>query len=401
MNNGHCCPICSDYSRRRDLLQVKKSSLLPCVNRGSSHTYGSIGITQCEACGHIYNRLFDPKKYDSIYTSSQTTNTVVSSQMATYLEATAKYIYQYTKTPFPMVLEIGGGTGALARILTERSQEVYLVDPSTNENLPENIPGNLVVYKKFFPCTEIQDKKFDLIVLRQVVEHILDVKSLFFSLRSHLAENGTIYLEIPSMDYIARYGSIVDFHYPHVHYFSYSVINRLIFNSGFEIIDFEEIKHGHDFRFMLQKAAIPLEPQRMTHSLQLADYCRLKKVFAARQVSGEDTLDRLKTRLIALYGATANCQAFVGLYEPKLQNVVCVIDDTPSYNEMELCIGGKTVPIRSLPDESFANVDVIIITAYLHDSTIYTKLIRSGFKGDVYTLRSDVERSLDLIAFFS
>ena len=351
-------------------------------------------------CGHIYNRLFDPNKYDSIYTSGPTTNMVVSPRMSTYLEATAKYIFQYTKTPSPIVLDIGGGTGALARILAKSSKKVYLVDPSTKENLHENIPQNLTVHKKFFPCIEIQDKKFDLIVLRQVVEHILDVTKLFLALRTHLGDNGIVYLEIPNMNYIAKYGSIVDFHYPHIHYFSSSVIERVILNIGFQIIDFEEIKDGHDLRFMLQKASIPLEPQSLTQTPEVARSCRLKKEFTAKRLSGEDTLDSLANRTIALYGATANCQAFVGLYEPKLQNVVCVIDDTPSYNEMEVWISGIPIPIRTISDESIENVDTIIITAYLHDSTIYAKLRRSGFLGNIFTLRSNNEKSNDLISLF-
>ncbi len=86
-------------------------------------------IVQCGGCGHIYNAGFDLDGADDLYGAFVLTNTPVSKSMVASVKDTADISLRQAMEN-PVVLEIGGGAGALSLALSERAQEVHLVEPS-------------------------------------------------------------------------------------------------------------------------------------------------------------------------------------------------------------------------------------------------------------------------------
>jgi hypothetical protein len=180
---------------------------------------------------------------------------------------------------------------------------------------------------------------------------------------------------------LRRY-SIVDFHYPHVHYYQHREIETLLARSGFAIVEKFDIKKGHDVGFLLRAQAA--QECNMSPSTVSPDI--LSSAFAERRARAADRLATIDGP-IALYGANAYAQALLGLYQETIP-FAAMFDDTAAYAGQ--CVYGPAGDIRiELPSgDRLAGMAALVITAYLHDVEIARKVSAAGFRGPVYTLRA-------------
>ena len=286
--------------------------------------FGSLAIVCCDDCGHIYNSAFNTNQVDDLYAATVLTNTPVSDSMIKGLENTADFILSRAPAD-PVVVDVGGGTGVLARAMVRRSREVHLVEPSRALTVEQFADTGVTLHQSMFPAPSLGDKMFDVIVSRQVIEHIPDPLSFLVALRSRLNDNGMAYIETPSVEYIQDNLSIVDFHYPHVHYYRRGIMEALFARSGFEVVEMSEIKNGHDVGFLLRaaKARPTQKPAGAPPPPSLAE------ALDRRRTTGKARLGALTGKL-ALYGANAYSQALLGLY-PDGADYALMFDDTPMY----------------------------------------------------------------------
>jgi len=352
----------------------------PPAGLGLEPGFGSLDIVACSGCGHIYNAGFDPDRVDDLYAATVLTNTPVSDSMIRGLEATADYILAHAPEN-PAVADVGGGTGVLAMTMARRAREVHLVEPSRVLRPEDFASRGVTLHQSMFPAPSLGERMFDVIVSRQVVEHIPDPLGFLGSIRSRLESGGIAYIECPSAEYIEATRSIVDFHYPHVHYYRRPALETLLARAGFRVIEVIDVKDGHDRGFLLSAAAESLgTPAPSRHSTGLA------AGLAERVGLGRQRLGALDGT-IALYGANAYSQALLGLY-PESARYGVMLDDTPMYEGQCAYGPGIYIPIRRPSREAFAGLAAVVITSYLHDGAIGHKVRDFGFKGPVLTVRA-------------
>ena len=347
---------------------------------GIAPGFGTLNIVACSSCGHLYNAAFDLDRLDDLYAASVLTNTPVSESMIRNLEVTADYILSRAPA-HPLVVDVGGGTGVLSRTMARRAREVHLVEPSRALRQEDFAGTGVTLHQCNFPAPALGDCRFDVIVSRQVVEHIPEPLPFLEALRARLEAHGVAYIEIPSAEYIDRTRSIVDFHYPHVHYYRREEFEMLLVRAGFEVMEVVDVKDGHDRGFLLRAGrARAVSPPRgeATGSLG-AD-------LAERVQLGRARLNAIDGA-IALYGANAYSQALFGLF-PNAKYAV-MFDDTPQYEGQRAYGPGINLPIRRPSAEALEDVAVVIITAYLHDLGIGQRVRHLGFQGPIYTVRAD------------
>ena len=108
------------------------------------------------------------------------------------------------------ILEIGTGSdGIFYKKLKNLSSEITGYDPSYNGN-------DKSIKKKFF---DYPKKKFDLIIIRHVLEHIKNPVNFLLKLRKNY-HNADLYIEVPNFDYSLKNNKITDLMYEHTNYFT-------------------------------------------------------------------------------------------------------------------------------------------------------------------------------------
>lgn len=361
--------------------RVPMHPFCPPASLGLAPGFGILDIVACSSCGHIYNAGFDPDHVGGLYAAMVLTNTPVSDSMIRNLEQTADYILARAPAN-PVVADVGGGTGVLSRTLARRSREVHLVEPSRALR-PEDFDGSgVTLHQSTFPAPALGDRLFDVIVSRQVVEHIPEPMPFLRAVRSRLRQDGIAYIEVPSAEYIERSRSIVDFHYPHVHYYRRAALETLLARAGLGLLEVIDLKEGHDRGFLLcaaqpQDMAAPPRPAPECTAVDLAEQVRLAREWLTAQPGA-----------IGLYGANAYSQAWLGLFPSDAQYGV-MLDDTPMYEGQRAYGPNVDVEIRRPSADALSGISAVVITSYLHDVVIGRKLRDLGFAGPVFTVRAD------------
>ena len=217
----------------------------------------------------------------------------------------------------------------LARLMAERAECVDLIEPNLSVSNASFDDARIKFLPGFFPAAS-QGQRYDLIVCRQVLEHINQPVQFLEAIRSHLTPTGEAYIEIPCADYIVDNASIVDLHYMHVQYFTAKMFERLLARVGFRILRSWSLKGGHDMGYMLT-----LTPPNAAFLQQSSTALNgLRERLEARWAAGSKKLQALGNEF-AIYGACAYSQSLLGLY-PQMPAPTAVFDDTVGYHDQEI-----------------------------------------------------------------
>jgi 2-polyprenyl-3-methyl-5-hydroxy-6-metoxy-1,4-benzoquinol methylase len=393
-NPAYRCVVCGAFETTI-VLSVDRAPIHAVRPAGATNGFGRLTIVACSGCGHLSNAAFDARQAEELYSALVLTNEPVSPGMIAAVDETAALIMRHLE-PGSAVLEIGGGGGALSLALARRSARVDLIEPCRSLR-PERFIGTGVnLHRAMFPTLAISGRRFAAVVCRQVIEHIPEPAGFLATVRASLADDGIAYIELPSADDILRRASIVDFHYPHVHYYRRSEMEVLLAGAGFEIIDVVDIKDGHDVGFLL-RTQVPWQSARPNPSDTSPR--ALSSALAERRAQG---LRRLATidGPIALYGANAYAQALLGLSQETVRFAV-MFDDTATYAGRSVYGPACDITIEPPSGERLADITAVVIAAYLHDAEIARKVSTLGFRGPIYTLRAPApERPSGITSLF-
>ena len=311
-----------------------------------------------------------------MYRGDVLSNVPVHISMSKNLERIANWIGlpQYASK---RVIEIGAGSGHLSRILAQAAKSVVVFEPSRGlraDMLPE---ANITLVNEPFSASKAGEVA-DLIVCRQVLEHIPDPLVFLREIKASLSDNGCFYLEVPCTEYIEEKASVLDFHYPHVQYFYKSNLFALAAKAGLVAERDWHIMNGHDFGVMMRPQSDRLSEKDVA-PVQFTK--NLDAILKSYLSDGHNFLAELSGN-VALYGASWHGVAFLNAFQSS-SHFVCAFDDNIDYVNQSLYSYKQTVPIYSPNLPKLKEVDVVIITAFLHKNAIAEELRKKGFKGRI------------------
>lgn len=170
-------------------------------------------VVECRNCGFIYTNpqingveFLEAEHYNNpeTYQSDAGENTA---QM--YLHRLA-FIKNFV--PQGSLLDVGAGKGEFVAAAAENGFQAVGVEPSPRfcEFAREHL--NAMVYNGLLEtCDELKGRKFDVITLHHVFEHIEHPHELLDNLKDFLNENGIIYLEVPNTQSVTT--KLMDFYF--------------------------------------------------------------------------------------------------------------------------------------------------------------------------------------------
>ncbi|SMC71268.1 Methyltransferase domain-containing protein [Moheibacter sediminis] len=163
---------------------------------------------------------------------------------------------RYVPQDISKVLEIGCGNGVFIKLIKENlkrdieSWGIELMEEYAEE--ARSIIDNVQVGKCEELIPNLPDNYFDLIIFNDVLEHLLDPKSVLMDLKGKLTNKGKIICSIPNMRYHENlFGLVFKSHweyedsgimdFTHLKFYTHKSIKKLFSDSGYNIDHFEGI----------------------------------------------------------------------------------------------------------------------------------------------------------------
>lgn len=174
----------------------------------------------CSSCKIYINN----KIYRKIYTSKKTNlNSYLNKNILYYLKSIFLYLYFLKlKKFFPkknnIILDYGSGSGEFSNIMSQSKNKIFASDFTFNKLLYNKKVSFIKIEKLFIKKNK---KKFNVIFLRHVLEHIYDFNKLIPKLKLLLKNNGKIIIEVPNYDSFWKKvlkSKWPGFFYPYHHY---------------------------------------------------------------------------------------------------------------------------------------------------------------------------------------
>jgi ubiquinone/menaquinone biosynthesis C-methylase UbiE len=180
--------------------------------------YGyAAGAFACGRCGLVFlNPRLSAKAYGEFYASVY--RPLVSAYHGRPIDAKSiqaeqrEYAIERAEFAAPYLqsiqsprtlLDIGGSTGVVARHFAERFEyEATVLDPSAEE-LQEAEGHGMATMHGFMETANFAGKRFDLVLLCQTIDHLLDISLTLDKIRECLKEGGFFFVDI--VDFRAGY----------------------------------------------------------------------------------------------------------------------------------------------------------------------------------------------------
>jgi len=106
------------------------------------------------------------------------------------------------KTPSKNILDVGAGTGDFLKICAANNWDTFGVEPSLNARNVAKEKGVILIDDLFL----IENKKFDVITLWHVLEHVEKISEYIIKLKELLSEEGRLIIAVPNhKSYDAKY----------------------------------------------------------------------------------------------------------------------------------------------------------------------------------------------------
>lgn len=228
MNNN--CPICQNKSTHKTF-------------SFSSHDK-NINVYECNQCDFEYLDIWDDIDFvKSLYSGN---NYIFTHNISNDKKVTLKfdeYKNNYLRIkPFlkkhSHLLEIGCGDGKFLDMVKNDVASVECIELSP--------PQVLKLRKKGYKCYDLMiedlkiEKKYDVICLFAVLEHVANVENFLTVLKKFLKPDGNIFIEVPNRKNILFSGFKVEsfrkFYYRdiHLYYFTPNSLKKLLSNNGYK-----------------------------------------------------------------------------------------------------------------------------------------------------------------------
>jgi SAM-dependent methyltransferase len=192
------------------------------------------------------------------YTKQDSSNYNLTKNLFYYLKQIVLFFFIYNQRKFfkkkKDILDYGSGSGELAIALSLffKKKNIFTSDIfELNKKFIPKIKKHYSLHKN-----QLKGKKFDIILMRHVLEHIYDLNIFFNKIKKNLKNNNSLLIiEIPNFDSFWRKimrnrwpGYFYPFHY---YVFSKQFLKRYLLKNGLKVINEQNLEPAIIGSFLL------------------------------------------------------------------------------------------------------------------------------------------------------
>jgi 2-polyprenyl-3-methyl-5-hydroxy-6-metoxy-1,4-benzoquinol methylase len=177
-----------------------------------------------------------------------------------YADELASFLDASLPAPPATVLDVGGSTGVVAGALAAAfGSRATVLDPAPDE-LEVAAAAGMETVAGFAEDFDPGERRWDLVLLCQTIDHLLDVRATLASLRRLVADDGHVFVDVLDLAWsLRRHGAVeavvkVD----HPYYLTRDTARAFLTLTGLEVVAERMSDDGH-WGF-LARPAVPTEP---------------------------------------------------------------------------------------------------------------------------------------------
>jgi SAM-dependent methyltransferase len=299
------------------------------------------------------------------------------------------------------VFEIGCNDGLFMTKLRERGAKVLIgVEPNPVSGKIATERGIKVYPDMISPalCREAvaQAGKFDLVIARQVLEHLVDFENFFECVKLALSDDGLLFIDVPDFAPGSAAGDVSVLWEEHVSYFTESTLLSLLTRHGFEPVSVK--------KYNFSGGSLAVAARRIAGALRTpATSSGVGERFGERAQEYGARLRPILERIrkggaqVVIYGAGCRACTFTNAHE--MSNLIQLsIDDQKERQGMFL--PGTRIPIASPGELSRSSVPLVCLLAVNQENeAVVSNRLRENLKRPLHIVSifapSDIWNELD------
>lgn len=312
MTSTKNCPLCNSqqsapiYEVRS--MPVFQNKVYPNAALAINAPTSRVILALCESCSFVYNAAFDPKNvsYDSQYENEQAYSTVFQNHLSNVIDLFIKKSLLHKR-----MIEIGCGKGYFLEKLIQAGCHITGFDPAYTGQNPN-------IIKKYFNRYDAS-LNAEIIILRHILEHIQHPLDFLHDIGKAFNYNATIYIEVPSLEWIIHHDAFWDIFYEHCNYFSLASLTGL----------FEKSEQGFLFDGQYFYIIAHLKDLKIQNSNCFTDINMRNHLFKFGKLI-DNYRDIISNRSkMAVWGAGAKGVTFTNLIDPDAKLISRLVDINP------------------------------------------------------------------------
>lgn len=237
-----CCPICARKNvLNEDYFQRDYQLCADIVPFSYYHVYA------CKNCGMVYagdlESSMSLNKYYEKMSRYTEKSFILSPKMKDFYEREAEFLSKYISKQ-AAILDVGCAFGGLLNILRERGfKNVAGLEISSQNVSYAREKLGLDVYQGGLGMNYILQKKYDVVILSGVLEHLFNLHDCIKEIKEYLNPTGKIFIIVPDLDDFPNHDDLYqEFSVEHINYFSINSLQYL-----FALHDIALIQSKSDF----------------------------------------------------------------------------------------------------------------------------------------------------------
>lgn len=321
--------------------------------------------------------------------------TGTSEKVSSYRKFFFKKLKKYKSLKNNFICEIASNDGFFLEKV-KKDNQVIGIDPARNIAKIANSKG-IKTYSDFFnfntakKINKIYKKRPDLIICRNVIPHIENIKSVMKGLKTLISDNGIGVIEFHNAKNIIQNNHYDYIYHEHIFYFTLTSINNALKNHGLYGFDFFKSPiSGGSFVIIFKKL-------KTNQTVNFKKMIKYENKFQINSVTKWKKLDKLcsdhkdklnkiirkfiKKKDIAAYGASARSSTLINYLNLNNKIIKKVFDLNPL--KSNLYTPGTHIVIKKPVDKDLNKFNLIILLAWNFKAEILNYLKKIKFTGEI------------------